>query len=100
MTEPRDPSPDRATGESGVAGGRVEAVGDRQVAHLLDHDAALKAGVHGDLAQRGVQRDLYDLRAGRLVTGEVQLVERGLAGLDQRHATTGNDALLDGRLRV
>src|SRR5207237_2674005 len=37
---------------------------------------------------------------GRLVADQVQLVERGLAGLNQRDATTGDDALLDGRLRV
>ena len=40
------------------------------------------------------------LRAGRLVAGQVELVERGLAGLHQRDATTGDDALLDGGLRV
>ena len=31
---------------------------------------------------------------------EVELLERDLAGLEQRDATTGDDALLDGRLRV
>src|SRR5204862_2328190 len=38
--------------------------------------------------------------AGRLVARQVQLVERRLAGLHQRDATTRDDALLDGRLRV
>ena len=83
-----------------LAGGGVEAVARLEVAHLLDHDAALEAGVDGDLPQRRVERDLDDVRAGRLVADQVQLVERGLAGLHQRDATTGDDALLDGRLRV
>jgi hypothetical protein len=46
------------------------------------------------------ERDLDDVHTGRLVADEVDLVERGLAGLHQRDATTGHDALLDGGLRV
>ena len=42
----------------------------------------------------------HDVGAGGLVADQVELVERGLAGLHQRDATTGDDALLDGRLRV
>src|SRR4051794_35728216 len=83
-----------------LAGRGVEAVTRFEVAHLLHHDATLEAGVHGDLAQRGVERELDDLRAGCLVADQVQLLERGLAGLHQGDATTGHDALLDGRLRV
>ena len=41
-----------------------------------------------------------DVRAGRLVAGQVELVERGLCGVGQRHAAAGQQALLDGRLRV
>ena len=41
-----------------------------------------------------------DVRAGGLVTGQVELVERGHGGVGQRHATTREQALLDGRLRV
>ena len=41
-----------------------------------------------------------DVRAGRLVARELELLERDLAGLDERDATTGDDALLDGGLRV
>ena len=40
------------------------------------------------------------LRARRLVAGQLELLEGGLAGLEQGDATTGDDALFDGRLRV
>ena len=40
------------------------------------------------------------LRAGRLVALELQLGERRVGGLHQGHAAAGDDALLDGRLRV
>src|SRR5690606_13602224 len=60
---------------------------------------ALEAGVDGDLLQRGLQRDAHGVGAGRLVTLELQLLE-DLGGLQQGHATTGDDALLDGRLGV
>src|SRR5262249_2529123 len=83
-----------------VAAGGVQPVTRLEVAHLLDHDAALEARVDGDLPQRRVERHLDDVHAGLLVTRELELVERGLAGLHQRDATTGDDALLDGRLRV
>ena len=83
-----------------LTGRGVEAEARLQRAHLLDHDAALEAGVDGDLAQRRVERDLDDVRAGRLVADEVQLLEGGPAGLHQRDATAGDDALFDGRLRV
>src|SRR5690606_19286722 len=58
------------------------------------------AGVAGDLLERGVNCDLHDVRAGRLVALGLELLERGLAGLDERDATTGDDALLDGCLGV
>src|SRR6185369_3850216 len=83
-----------------LTSGSVETVTNRQAAHLLHNDATLEAGVDVDLAQRCVKGDLDDVGTGRLVTDEVKLVERGLAGLNQSHATTGDDALLDGRLRV
>ena len=47
-----------------------------------------------------VQRDADDVRAGGLVAGQVELVERGRGSVGQRHATTREQALLDGRLRV
>ena len=82
-----------------VAGRGVEAVTDRQVADLLHDDATLETTVDGDLLERGLQRELHGVGAGRLVTREVELVEDG-RGLEQSHATTGDDALLDGRLGV
>jgi len=47
----------------------------------------------------GRQRNAHDVGAGRLVTRELQLVQRRCR-LQQSHATTGDDALLDGCLRV
>jgi hypothetical protein len=44
--------------------------------------------------------DADDVGTGRLVTLELELLERDRAGLDERHATTGDDALLDGSLGV
>src|SRR5699024_1042642 len=78
----------------------VQALAGRQAADLLHHDAALVAGVHGDLLQRSGDSDLDDVRTGRLVTGHVQRAERVLDGLQQGHATTGDDALLHSGLRV
>src|SRR4051812_31175805 len=83
-----------------LAGRGVEAVTRPEAEHLLRHDAALEAGVDGDLLQRSQQRDLDDVRAGRLVTAEVELLEGGHGGVGQRDAATGEQALLDGRLRV
>src|SRR6185312_2740703 len=61
---------------------------------------ALEAGVDRDLLQRRLERDADDVRTGRLVAVEVELLERGLGRLGERDAATGDDALLDGRLRV
>ncbi|CFE41275.1 Uncharacterised protein [Mycobacterium tuberculosis] len=71
----------------------------RQVAHLLGHHARLQPGVEGDLLQRGLQRHLHDVGAGRLVAFELQLVQ-GRGRLQQRHTPTGDDALLDGGLGI
>ena len=71
-----------------------------EVAHLLHHDAALEAGVDRDLLERGLERDLHDVGAGRLVTLELELLERRWSSLEQGDATTGDDALLDGGLGV
>src|SRR3954468_23566731 len=83
-----------------LAGGRVEAEADLAVAHLLRHDAALEAGVDGDLLQRSLERDADDVGTGRLVTVQLQLLERAGRGLRESDATTGDDALLDGGLGV
>src|SRR5690606_40209443 len=66
----------------------------------LCHDAALEAGVDGDLLERGVDRDADDVRTGRLVTLQLEAVEGVLGGLDEGDATTGDDALLLGGLGV
>ena len=47
-----------------------------------------------------VERDPHDVRAGGLVAGQVELVERGDDRVGQRHAAAGQQALLDGGLRV
>ena len=74
-------------------------IAGRQVAHLLRDDARLQAGVEGDLLERGLERNLDDVGTGGLVTGQLQLVQhRGR--LQQGHAATGDDALLDGGLGV
>src|SRR5690606_22187265 len=78
----------------------VEAVTDGEVTHLVDHDATLEAGVDRDLLERGVDRKAHDRSASRLVTREVERLEGRLASLDESHATTGDDALFDSRLRV
>src|SRR5690606_37852904 len=83
-----------------LAGGGVEALTDGQVAHLVDHDTRLEARVERDLLERRVDRDLHDVGTGGLVALERELLERRLARLDERDATTGDDALLAGRLRV
>src|SRR5690606_29762080 len=82
------------------AGLGVEAVAGGQVADPLCHDAALEAGVDGDLLERGVDRDADDVRTGRLVTLQLEAVEGVLGGLDEGDATTGDDALLLGGLGV
>src|SRR5207302_6420874 len=43
-----------------LAGRGVEALALRELADLLDHDAALEAGVGGDLLQRRLKRAAHD----------------------------------------
>src|SRR3954449_7689657 len=83
-----------------LTGRGVQTETDLGVAHLLRHDAALEAGVDGDLLQRRLERDAHDVGTGRLVAGQVQLLECDSGGLRESDATTGDDALLDGRLGV
>src|SRR5450631_3686807 len=83
-----------------LTGGRVQAPAGLEVAHLLDNNSAFEAGVDRDLLQRRLERDLDDASTRGLVTFEVELLECGAAGLQERHATTGDDALFDGGLRV
>src|SRR5262245_15390987 len=83
-----------------LAGRRVQAEARLQRLDLLHHNAALEAGVDGDLLQRRLDRDAHDVRPGRLVAAQVELLERLDRRLQQGHATTGDDALLNGGLGV
>ena len=47
-----------------------------------------------------LERDLHDRGTSGLVAVELELLERRRRGLEQRHATAGDDALFDGRLGV
>src|SRR4030088_527445 len=80
--------------------GGVQAVTQRQALDLLHHDAALKAGVDGDLLERSLDRDANDVRTGGLVTLELQARERSLGSLKQSDATTGDKAPLNTGLGV
>src|SRR6266498_3528453 len=82
-----------------LAGGRVEAMAGLHSTDPLDHHAALEAGVDGDLLQRLLERAAHDHRAGRLVTDQVDLVQRVLRP-QQGHAAAGDDALLHRRAGV
>src|SRR5215204_222737 len=82
-----------------LAGGRVQALTGVEAADLLDHHAALEAGVVGDLLERLLERLADDGRPGRLVTAQVDLGQ-GLLDPQQGHAAAGDDALLHRRARV
>src|ERR671930_1180955 len=82
-----------------LAGGRVQAVHGVHAADLLDHHAALQAGVDGDLLERLLQRAAHDQGAGRLVAAEVDLGQ-GLLGPQQGHAAAGDQSLLHRRAGV
>src|SRR4029453_11224753 len=82
-----------------LAGGRVQALARVEAADLLDHHAALEAGVVGDLLERLLERLADDRRAGRLVAAQVDLGE-GLLDPQQGHAAAGDDALLHRRAGV
>src|SRR3954447_21616398 len=82
-----------------LTAGGVEAGACGRVANLLGDNAGLQARVEGDLLQRGLEGDANDVRTRGLVTGELQLLQRR-GRLQQSHAATGDDALLDGGLGV
>src|SRR4051812_1717898 len=80
-----------------LAAGRVEAVAGLGLAHLVDHDGALEAGVLRDLAERLLER-AHDDPGARLLVVDVEDIEvDGVDGLEQRHAAARHDALLEGR---
>src|SRR5690606_4323548 len=78
-----------------LAGGGVVTAALVELGDLGDDHVALEAGVLGDPAQRldGGPADHRD--AGGLVAGLVEVALEDLDGVDQRGATTGDDALLD-----
>src|SRR6266536_2598671 len=82
------------------AGSIIPAVNRIERPHLLGHHAALQAGVDRDLLERLLQCPAHDGSAGRLVAREIELLERVGARLEQGHAATGDDALLDRGLGV
>ena len=81
-----------------LTGEGVEALARLHVADLLDDDGALEARVRRDPEQRRLHGLADDVGTRGLVTVELELVE-ALDGLEQGGATTGDDALLDGRTR-
>src|ERR671916_1568047 len=81
-----------------LAGEGVEANGVALAPHLVHDDGPVGAGVHGDLADRLLERPVDDARAGPLVTVErVAQVVDGLLGVQQRDAAARHDALLERR---
>src|SRR5215218_477499 len=66
--------------------------------HLVDHDEAVGPRVAGDLADRLLEGTVDDPGARPLVTVEgVEQIGHRLLGVQECHATTGDDALLQGR---
>src|SRR5829696_190397 len=66
--------------------------------HLVDHDGAVGPRVAGDLADRLLEGAVDDPGARPLVTVEgVEQIGHRLLGVQECHATTGDDALLQGR---
>src|SRR5919199_4902239 len=76
----------------------VEADGVGLRPHLVDDYGAVGACVLGDLADRLLERPMYDARAGPLVSIEgVEQVGNVLLGVKERDPAAGHDALLEGR---
>src|SRR5699024_10791000 len=83
-----------------VAGHGVESETSFQAAHVSSHHAAFEARVNGDLLQRRFDCELHNVGACELVIYQFEITERGVSGLDECQATTGNDALFNSGLRV
>ena len=82
-----------------LVGRSVEAVTCGQVGDLVRNNAGLEACVECDLLERSGQCNANDVRAGCLVTFELEVVQCGSC-LEKCNATTGDDALFDGCLCV
>src|ERR1035437_9911581 len=80
--------------------GRVQTPARRQVADLLGHNTTLHTAVDGDLLERRLGSDANDVRTGGLVALELEVDERSIRGLHESHATTSDDVLFDGSLRI
>ena len=86
-----DPGDDQILEDAGLG---VEADVAGFAPHPFNHDAALGAGVDGDLTKRLLERPAHDLATGLLVVGAAaQLVDRGLRP-KKGNPATGDDALL------
>src|SRR5680860_98573 len=83
-----------------LTGGSVKAEAGLEIAHLLRDNSTFEAGVDRDLLERRHDGQANDVRTSRLVTLELQLLERLVARLHESDATTGDDALFDCGLRV
>lgn len=82
-----------------LVGRSVEAVTCGQVGDLVRNNAGLEACVECDLLERCGQCNANDVRAGCLVTFELEVVQGGSC-LDECYAATGDDALFDSCLCV
>src|SRR5450631_4220900 len=83
-----------------LAVGRVQTPARGQVADLLGHHPTLHATVDGDLLERSLGSDANNVRTRGFVALKGELDEGSVGRLYQGHATTGDDALLDGSLRI
>src|SRR5215207_3064030 len=81
-----------------LTGEGVEADGVALPPHLVHDDGAVGPGVLGDLTDRLLERPMDDARAGPLVAVErVEQLGHRLLGVQERDASAGHDALLQGR---
>src|SRR5699024_9354189 len=83
-----------------LTGDGVQSDTGSHVLDLVDHDAAFEAGVDRDLLQRLGDGTTHDVGADRLVVLQLQLLQAGDPGLQQRNTTTGQDTFLDRGLGV
>ena len=77
------------------ARGGVEPLSHGKFGDLAHDDVSRLARVLGDPAHRLDSGLGHDGHAGRLVAGLAEVALKGLAGVHQRGATTGDDALVD-----
>ena len=83
-----------------LAVGGVQALAVRQVGDLVGDNAWLQASVQSDLLQWCGERLTDDLHAGGFIAFEPEVVDKLAGSLQEGDATAGDDAFLDGCLRV